>query len=370
MEPRTSFYRMWKFENFGDFSLLYFKPSARLDDIVTLEFELESSGIRELSHFEFSAILPFPPSIGERVDVQSVKDELESLSKEIMLFSVATRFKVDEIFSNDMPTFIEIDVPRDCIVKEVNPFYSIGIVEDAPFLAWDSRELKMLGRGSYPASVMVVLEEPNLRREYEWRLLLSGLLGGLFLSLPGAWLAQEVFAGRGAGSTTAKRKEESPSRAYEQKDTVSINNRLRREQTRATLAIGAIALAYYLLQVSGTVQLVSVPLFFRLMLGDTVCVEQVSRTIIALFGFYVLATAVAVSEDMLSIGSPQKNLWKEVCEIADAVAHLGYVLGASVLFLLGTLIFWPIAVVIAVIAVAQWIYRHWRTRLPVRHQAP
>jgi len=160
--------RSWNctIKNLQQFSIIYLRPHANITfDVITLQFELDSDVLQQLSFFEFSAILPFPP-ISERVEVGDVMKELNGLLEQPTLIPMTARFKPYEGYGDDMPTFIEIDIPRNCIVREAQPFYSIGITKDSYFLSWSSHELKMLGKGSYSASVMATLEEPNLKHYY------------------------------------------------------------------------------------------------------------------------------------------------------------------------------------------------------------
>jgi len=96
-----------------------------------------------LSYYEYNIIFPMPPVLGERTkEISQIEDRLKSLNLNLVwLFSLAQKFREEG-------TFIEVDVPKEYIVKEAYPFYSIGVAEEHIYLNWNSSELEILGKGS------------------------------------------------------------------------------------------------------------------------------------------------------------------------------------------------------------------------------
>lgn len=171
----------WRIEHIEESSIVYAKFPKDYNDIATLGFSVKSKGLRRVSYSEFSVILPFPP-LGQRMETSDLEKKIGSMIGEVHLLPMPTRFKVGEEADKYLPTFIEMDIPPECLVREVHPFYSVGMGKNSYFLSWDSRELRMLSRGSYSGSILVTLEEPSYKSMHEFRVFLSSILSGFFLS--------------------------------------------------------------------------------------------------------------------------------------------------------------------------------------------
>jgi hypothetical protein len=127
---------------------------------------------------------------------------------------------------------------------------------------------------------------------------------------------------------------------------ICSENGFQRERTRATFAVGAIALAYYLKQLTGTEIWISV-----IPLGLENSFPQVKPAMInatiwmaTTFGAYILAMAVALSNDII-----RSSYWEEFCQMAQAFGKGSYLVGVALLAAVGGYFFGSVAVVIGVL---------------------
>jgi len=163
----------WICESDDEFSLIYVENFTDTDEV---EFYFKDQSVNRLTYYEYSIIVPMPPVIGERAGIAEIEQKLKELSPSSMLFSVAQKFREEG-------TIIEVDIPRDSNLKGAYPFYNVGIAESHIFLNWNSLDLDVLGKGSYPSSLLIETECPQLRRDYEQKMFLSGLIIGLGASV-------------------------------------------------------------------------------------------------------------------------------------------------------------------------------------------
>jgi len=138
-------------------------------------------------------------------------------------------------------------------------------------------------------------------------------------------------------------------------------NELRKEQIRATLAVGAIAVVYYLRQAFQILLEINLPSNLLTFLGDQTAKIDLGLILVNWFGLYVLATVVAVSDDMT-----QRYLWKEICGVAKSAGRGCYLVAAAfvclpvVLSTVSLLVDSPVLVGIPLLIIAFSLYARWR----------
>lgn len=106
------------------------------------------------------------------------------------------------------------------------------------------------------------------------------------------------------------------------------DNELRKEQVRATLALGGIAVVYYLTKAFEIPLEIYPPSNLCELFHWNVAKIDLGRPLVSWFGLYVLATIVAMSDDMMN-----RHLWREICKSAKAAGHLSYFVAVAIICL-------------------------------------
>jgi len=122
--------------------------------------------------------------------------------------------------------------------------------------------------------------------------------------------------------------------------------KMERERMRATLSIGAIALAYYLKQSWGiTIEISTIPLGLEKLLpwAKPVMID-VTVSMVTLFGAYILGMVIGLSKELV-VG----KRWQELCQFAQGFGYASYLLGALLLVAVGVYFFGTIALFIAIV---------------------
>jgi len=130
-----------------------------------------------------------------------------------------------------------------------------------------------------------------------------------------------------------------------------------KERMRATLAIGAIALAYYLKASFGiTIRISTIPIgmenwfpqFKPVMMDATI-------GMVTLFGAYLLGLTIALSNDMI-----KDKHWGGLCELAQVFGRGSYLLGAFLL--VAVYFFGMVALIVGLLTVVDKSIRFARSR--------